>query len=60
MYQERIEIANFPLLRVVWGKREMIMIGIIKQFIKSAEQSCHTQVHAAVPEINSRIDQYRL
>ena len=58
MNEQGIEVANIPLFVVISRKREVVMIRLIKDLVKSAKQCCHGEVHTAMSEINSRIDQY--
>ena len=57
MNQQRIEITNLPLFAIVFWKWEMVIIGIVKNFLESAEQSRHGKVHASMSKINRGIDE---
>ena len=60
MNEQRIKIADLPLFMIILWKWETVVVRFVKNFIKSTEEGCHGQVHAAMSKINSGIDQYWL
>jgi len=59
MNEQWIEVTNLPLFAMVFGKWEMMIIDVVKNFIESAEQGCHAKIHVSMAKINGGIDEYR-